>query len=261
MQQLNSNTDCERIIEEAAGAPQRLLMVDYDGTLAPFHPDPARALPYPGLPALLERLAGQGTRVVVVTGRPADQCSELLAVHFPLEIWGCHGGERRMPDGSYWRHELSAAQAVGLLRATAVKQAVQALGGHLEIKRLAVAAHHRGCQAPAVHAIRTLVRDDWQKVALQLDLSVVEFDGGLELRPPEVGKAYAVEVMLAETQTPLPIAFLGDDETDEDGFKAVRGRGLGVLVRPGLRPTAADLWIQPPEELFWFLNRWGGLKG
>ncbi|HSA23317.1 MAG TPA: trehalose-phosphatase, partial [Myxococcota bacterium] len=253
MQQLTASVDLERRMQVAANAPQRLLMLDYDGTLAPFQVDPALALPYPGLTDLLERLAGQGTRIVVVTGRPADQCERLLAVRFPLEIWGCHGGERRLPDGSAWRHELSALQAVGLLRATAIKQAVQALGGRLEIKRLAVAAHHRGCPAQAVHAIRALVRGDWQALARQFDLSVVEFDGGLELRLPGLGKAHAVEVMLAEAPTALPIAFLGDDETDEDGFRAVRGRGLGVLVRPELRPTAADLWIQPPEELFWFL--------
>jgi trehalose-6-phosphatase len=51
-------------------------------------------------------------------------------------------------------------------------------------------------------------------------------------------------------------AYLGDDATDEDAFKAIRGRGIGVLVRPQFRATAADFWLKPPEELLEFLERW-----
>jgi len=49
---------------------------------------------------------------------------------------------------------------------------------------------------------------------------------------------------------------LGDDRTDEDAFKSIKGRGLGVLVREAFRPTYADVWIKPPEELLAFLARW-----
>jgi len=44
--------------------------------------------------------------------------------------------------------------------------------------------------------------------------------------------------------------------TDEDAFRAIRGKGVGILVREALRPTAADLWIRPPEELLTFLAGW-----
>ena len=51
-------------------------------------------------------------------------------------------------------------------------------------------------------------------------------------------------------------AYLGDDLTDEDAFKAVEGRGLGILVRKQWRSTAAAAWLKPPEELIRFLERW-----
>ena len=52
------------------------------------------------------------------------------------------------------------------------------------------------------------------------------------------------------------VAYLGDDRTDEDAFEAIAGKGLGVLVRPERRPTAAEVWLKPPGELLDFLDQW-----
>ena len=87
-------------------------------------------------------------------------------------------------------------------------------------------------------------------------LSLHEFDGGLELRPPGITKGEAVETILAEMQGETVSAYLGDDLTDEDAFAAMKGQGMGVLVRKELRETRADLWLRPPEELLDFLKRW-----
>jgi trehalose-6-phosphatase len=54
----------------------------------------------------------------------------------------------------------------------------------------------------------------------------------------------------------LAVAYLGDDRTDEDAFAALQRIGLAVLVRSLPQPTAANLWIEPPEELVEFLAQW-----
>jgi len=36
----------------------------------------------------------------------------------------------------------------------------------------------------------------------------------------------------------------------------LKGRGLTALVRPESRPTAADIWLQPPQELIEFFDDW-----
>ena len=57
----------------------------------------------------------------------------------------------------------------------------------------------------------------------------------LELRPDvPAGKGLAVERLRQRHPDALPL-FVGDDRTDEDGFRAVADRGYGVLVgdRPG----------------------------
>ena len=83
-----------------------------------------------------------------------------------------------------------------------------------------------------------------------------EFDGGIELRVPARDKGDGVRTILGEMENDAIVAYLGDDLTDEDAFRAIKGKGLGVLVRKKLRPTAADVWIRPPKELLEFLAEW-----
>ena len=51
----------------------------------------------------------------------------------------------------------------------------------------------------------------------------------------------------------LPI-YIGDDVTDEDAFKALTDRGLGIVVRNGLRGTAARYSLQNAGEVRHFLR-------
>ena len=88
-----------------------------------------------------------------------------------------------------------------------------------------------------------------------------DFDGGIELRVPGRHKGFAVEAVLSEMGKGAAVAYLGDDFTDEDAFRAIHGRGTGILVRPQFRPTAADFWLRPPEELLEFLRQWHELSG
>jgi trehalose-6-phosphatase len=65
-----------------------------------------------------------------------------------------------------------------------------------------------------------------------------------------------VHAVLSETSADAAAAYLGDDITDEDAFRAIKPRGVAALVRPELRDTAADVWLQPPQELASFLQLW-----
>jgi trehalose-phosphatase len=72
-------------------------------------------------------------------------------------------------------------------------------------------------------------------------------------------KGGAVDAIVKEAATNGPVAYLGDDLTDESAFRAVNAvgsRGLSVLVRREWRQTAAEIWLRPPGELLVFLQRW-----
>jgi hypothetical protein len=93
--------ELERFMSTVAAAVTSALLLDYDGTLAPFSADRKRATPYPRITALLQEIMVSGkTRVVIITGRSAHEVISLLGIDRGLEVWGSHGFERLTPDGA-----------------------------------------------------------------------------------------------------------------------------------------------------------------
>lgn len=255
MEILKPDLDLDGFFARLPGAPGKALMLDYDGTLAPFRVERGQAAPYPGVREALAGLvqAGRG-RVVIVSGRAVADLAPLLGLAVPPEMWGCHGWERQAADGGYTFFSPGNAALEGLSRAAG---AVENGGsGRVERKPASVAYHVRGMEAgPAAEALAA-VRRAWQPIAAAGGLTLVPFDGGLELRVPGRDKGVAVAALRNELGEGGVVAYLGDDQTDEDAFHAVGPEGLAVLVRTEKRPTAAALWLRPPGELLAFLHRW-----
>jgi trehalose-phosphatase len=257
----NQHLNLDDFWSQLHAARQTLLLLDFDGTLAPFVVDPAAARPYPGVSKLLETIAAGGrTRLVVISGRDIDSLSRCLELDLPLELWGCHGWQRRLPRGQVQQQELPREAAARLAQAARLVHR-EGWERHLEIKPVALALHWRGLAAAQAATMRERIGRGWRRLTDSGALHLKAFDGGLELRCPEINKGTAVVQLLREIGTGTPLAYLGDDVTDEDAFAALAGRGLRVLVRSRQRPTAADLWLRPPEELLWFLRRWQKVSG
>jgi trehalose-phosphatase len=125
----------------------------------------------------------------------------------------------------------------------------------MERKAGGIALHWRGLKQPQSVEIHRAAMQALLPLTSSSRLSLSEFDGGIELRVQSVNKGHVVDE-IAREMGDAPIAYLGDDRTDEDAFRTLQGRGLTVLVRPELRPTSAELWLRPPEELLHFLNDW-----
>lgn len=246
----------EQFMAAVAQSPFSALLLDYDGTLAPFCLDRQHAFPYPAITALLQEIIDNGrTRVVIITGRNAHEVGPLLAVHPIPDIWGCHGLERLRPDGTYERPKLDESVLHALADAGHWLNA-QGLHNRAEFKTGAIAIHWRGLSKAMVAETRSQVLLGWRPIAQNTPLELLEFDGGIELRQTGCDKGDAVRTVLDEVGAKVPVAFLGDDLTDERAFIALRARGLNVLVRPTWRKTAADVWIKPPDGLQEFLTRW-----
>lgn len=243
-------------LDEVSAAQERLLLLDYDGTLAPFIPQRERAIPYRRIPDLLSSLmAACRTRVVLVTSRCAREVPALLGVDPPPEVRGNYGLERLMPNGAY---DIGYIPEEGrkALEAAARWSHGEGLGAFTEVKPGAVALHWRGLASDQIEAIRSCAYTALAPLACRGNLLLGEFDGGLELRLRACNKGQAVHSLLAEIDPAIPVAYLGDDLADEEAFRALQDRGLTVLVRGQYRPTTAQLWLKPPEEVIQFLTDW-----
>jgi trehalose-phosphatase len=132
----------------------------------------------------------------------------------------------------------------------------QGLSHLAETKPGSIAVHWRSLNEHDAADLRGKVLVAWFPIADRAELTLVEFDGGVEMRMPDLDKGDAVRIIVQETGPDSPIAYLGDDMTDERAFRALGARGLSILVRPIPRKTAAHFWLKPPEELLDFLSRW-----
>jgi trehalose 6-phosphate phosphatase len=239
-----------------AGAEERVLMLDYDGTVAPFARDRLNAFPYAGVPQLLERIMKAcSTRVVLISGRAACEVPRLLGVDPAPEAWGSHGLERLHPDG---RYEMPAIgnDAQDCLEKAATELALLGMLDVAEAKPGAIAVHWRWLPNSKVEEVKATAYRVMSRATRNAALKLEPFDGGLELRVRGRDKGDAVRTILSEIETHVPVAYLGDDITDENAFRALRGMGLSVLVTPKYRFSAAQMWLKPPDDLIRFLRDW-----
>ncbi|MGD0832775.1 MAG: trehalose-phosphatase [Terracidiphilus sp.] len=247
----------EEFLRALSSARKSALLFDFDGTLAPFNIDPSAVRPWPGIPELLQRIQDSSrTHLAVVTGRPANEVGQLLSLRLPLDIWGLHGAERLHPDGKLERDELPAQDKRALVDARALLQSAQLPEGiRIENKWNAIVLHWRGISKRLSQAAGEYAENLMLPFVNNSGLRILPFDGGVELRSGH-NKGDAIRMILEELPVDAPVAYLGDDATDEDAFQALLGRGFTVLVRPRWRPTNAHHWLRGPIQLQRFLAAW-----
>lgn len=224
--------DLSAILSACAGPVA--VFTDFDGTLAPIAPTPDAVEVPPYLPrqivALTSALSGA---FAVITGRPISEIDGFLAIP-EMTVAGSHGGERRDRDG--FENFTRAIQP----RIDAIAQALESLLGDdarllIETKHGAVAAHYRAApdKAAAVHeAMQAAVAGDPR-------IEIIKGKMVVEARMAGANKGEAVRALMAKApfsgRKPL---FIGDDVTDEDGFRVVEALG-GIGVKIGAGETAA----------------------
>jgi trehalose 6-phosphate phosphatase len=233
-----------------------LLMLDYDGTLAPLVKERMQAFPYPGVKdRLFALLSLKKARTAIISGRRLSDLEELLDFHRGLELWGSHGLERKLPDGRMICAKINAKIQKGLedgKRACLEHVDLE----HCEIKPYGIALHWRGMNEVQKSQTAVAIQPLWEQIAAVYGLELHHFDDGLELRCKEKNKGDAVHELLSEMPNDAAVAYLGDDLTDEEAFERLGDRGLKILVREQYRPTLADIHLIPPKELLTFLDLW-----
>ena len=243
-------------MEQLTAAPASLLLLDYDGTLAPFHTERQHAYPHPQVVPLLESiLKCAKSRVAIITGRPIAEMGPLLSPLDNIEIWGSHGLEHRLANGTYHQIMIAPETAAALSQAESWLT-VAGLAHRTEIKPGGIAVHWRGLPDAEVERIQSCAQKGLSGFGEQPGLKLLQFEAGLELRVAHPNKGDAISSILSGSDHRSRIAYLGDDLTDEDAFRVLNPHGLTVLVRSEYRETNARIWLRPPHELISFLEQW-----
>ena len=224
------------------------LFLDMDGVLAPLAATPDAVVPDARRTAVLRRLAERlEGRVAILSGRTIAEIDR-IAESATAPASGVHGLERRRADGSL--DHAAAAPAVRGAVAAFERFASDRPGMIVEDKAVSAGLHYRGAptEAAAAEALAHGLAAE-TGLALQAGHLVVE------LKTPGTDKGTALTAFMDETPFAgaVPV-MLGDDLTDEDGFRAAADLGgFGVLIGPPRR-TAATYGLPDVEAVLTWLE-------
>ncbi|MGE5184122.1 MAG: trehalose-phosphatase [Acidobacteriota bacterium] len=228
-------------------------LLDIDGTLVPFADTPEQAELDRAAERVLDALARVGVQVVIVSGRPRSSIDRVRAAA-PAAWWTAEHGTWYCVAGEWSGPSEPLAELESL---EAALELATAIGGiRLERKSRSLCIHWR--QVPpelresAIGATE-LACGEW--LEMHPDFERLEGVELLEIRHRSVSKASVV----AWVRSQLPDAHLfaiGDDDTDEDMFAALRDDELAIAVRNlRARPTRAQTTLANPTAVRDFLWR------
>jgi trehalose 6-phosphate phosphatase len=237
------------VITRVREAGQRLLLLDFDGTLVGLrrHPDDVRFSERGR--TILRRLVGhENLTVAVVSGRELEKIQTLVGVE-GIRYVGLHGAERA---GETTVPSIAARQMIEAALKAAQTGLAALRGIEIEDKRLSFAVHYRGARPPAIEAASRVVSDI---VATSKDkLRILSGKKVWEVLPREFpGKGVAVLELFARLPEKKIAIYFGDDQTDEEAFSVLPGQ-ITVNVG-GAGNTHASFYVQSPSEVLQFLSR------
>lgn len=206
------------------------LFLDFDGTLVELAPGPDDVYVTDTLPPLLVEVSRRlGGRLAIVSGRAVEWLQDVgLGAHV---LSGTHGTEVLWPGGTVER--TARPPQLDEIDAAFHAFAEDRPGVIVESKTLAAGLHFR--KAPehgeASHALAA-------ELARASGLAVQPGKMMVELRLPGGSKGTAVEALMEREpfRGTVPV-FLGDDVTDEEGFRAAEAHG-GFGITVGERDSA-----------------------
>ncbi len=239
------------------------IFLDYDGTLTPIVKRPDDAVLSDEMRQTLKKLAEKFV-VAIVTGRDKEDVESLVGLE-ELIYAGSHGYIITGPDELFMEHPDSKKIIPQLDEIE--KEVEKALedttkGTQVDRKRYAIGIHYRNARP-----------EDKEVVYQTVDEMLEKYPGHkkgegkkiVEIKPDtDWHKGKAVEwimeaLELAGNNDVVPL-FIGDDITDEDAFKTLKDKGIGILVGGHGQDTFATYSLKnvyQVRRLFeWLMNEY-----
>jgi trehalose-phosphatase len=243
----------DHVPEIAGHRGQLAIFLDYDGTLTPIVSHPEEAVLSDSMRQTLKDLASR-VPVAILSGRDLADVRERVGIE-NIVYAGSHGFDIAGPRGL--RRQMANEFLPKL--DTAEKKLQEALNGisgaRVERKRFSIATHYRNVKEHDVPRVKQAVGEvAWRHRELRKMTGKKVY----ELQPDidwDKGKAvlWLLEAMGPEPREIFPI-YIGDDRTDEDAFRTLQQRGVGIVVSEQDCHTTARYLLRSPVQVEHFLR-------
>ena len=243
----------DQAVKDYLSHGRNLILLDYDGTLAPFVKLPEKAKPDQKLTQILKQLCNHPqNEIVVISGRDKDTLNSWLG-KLPVNLIAEHGAFHRLKDrpwqanvqqGEDWKEDIRPILQLSVDRTP---------GSFIEEKKFALVWHFRKSE-PDLAKLRTQeLKDTLVMMATNLNLGVFEGNKIIEVKPISINKGQAISHWLNYDINWSFIFCAGDDYTDEDMFSVLPESAISCKVGTG--PSNAKYRLNSPEQLRKFLSK------
>ncbi|MGI4763239.1 MAG: bifunctional alpha,alpha-trehalose-phosphate synthase (UDP-forming)/trehalose-phosphatase [Janthinobacterium lividum] len=235
-----------QLLSDFHAASERLILLDYDGTLVGFHPNPQRAAPDQELRLLLRALTElPHTRVVLISGRDRGTLDKWLG-ELSLDFITEHGVWLRAAGEEWELFQAMQNDWMRDLRPVLELYVARTAGSFIEEKDYSLVWHYRRADADLGEGRARELLAHLAFMTANTDLQVMEGNKVLEIKNSGINKGTATARWLARYPSDFILA-LGDDRTDEDTFRAVPPEAYTVKVGTGSRSLARFNIASPVE--------------
>ena len=212
--------EAQMLLRDYANAKNRLIFLDYDGTLVGFQDAPQKAMPDQELKTLLQNLtADHKNRVVIISGRDRQTLDDWLG-DLDVDIIAEHGVW--LKEGSNKWHTIKTLSSDWKkdIRPILELQVSRTPGSFIEEKDYSLVWHYRKVEKGLGELRAREMHTHLSYLASNINLQVMEGSMVLEIKNIEVNKGAAASRWLEKFPAEF-ILSIGDDRTDEDTFKAM----------------------------------------
>lgn len=245
------------IYDSLRRARHPVILLDYDGVLAPHVVNPAKAAPTSAIMATLQKLSAiPNLDMAIISGRSKDDLLTWLG-DLPVPLVSEHGAsirsgknwKRLTRTSPKWQHDVEPILE---------KYAANTPGAHVEAKDYSLVWHYRGASPYYAQKHLVILRKTLKRYIATYGLEMHAGDKILEIKPADVNKGAAAARLVNDWSTTArgPIDFIlciGDDYTDEDMFEILPANAYTIKVGRG--QTAARLRVKTAAEAQQLLHK------
>ena len=249
-QRINTQRKAQ-LINQYKNAKQRVLFLDYDGTLRGFHKDPQKAIPDHALYHLLDTLHEQpNTDIYLISGRDKGTFARWF-LHKKYNMIVEHGVWISKEGKPFKQLEQLRNDWMAKIKPVLESFVDRTPGSFIEEKNFSMAWHYRNTdpdfgvkRASELNTVLTsLIAND--------DISVLNGNKVIEVKSSNVNKGRAAQRVISEKDYDFVFA-IGDDWTDEFMFESLPDTAYTVKV--GLTKTKAKYFVEGVSKVWELLE-------
>ena len=235
-----------KLIKNYIQSKNRLIFLDYDGTLVPFADKPESARPDDELQELINSLAlNPKNEVVIISGRNRKTLGEFFKAS-NIGLVAEHGAWIRNSNGKWVTIGNFSTDWKAKIKPILERYKQRTPGSLIEEKDFSLVWHYRKVY-PELAAIRALeLKETLYFLTGNLELEVAEGNKIIEIKNAGINKGQAALNWLSGGNWDFILA-VGDDLTDEDLFEKLPK--LAFSVKVGLAPSKAKYRLQSNWEV------------